>query len=146
MGQPSHHALVLKNGRRAAGEASAWARTVVKDHGVPAEQTEALDLCIVELVANITDHGYGDAPGEVRLALVLAAHRLTLTIEDDGPAFDPLQQATPQQAGSLEEAQIGGLGIHLVRQFASDCRYQRTGHTNHLEVMFDTDATHAATN
>ncbi len=142
MDLPGRHVLVLNSGRRAAGEASAWARALAEHHAVGPEQAEALDLCIVELVANIFDHGYG----EVRLALEFSVHQLTLTLEDDGPAFDPLQQAAPQQPASLEDAQIGGLGIHLVRQFASNCRYQRAGHTNHLEVMFDTHATHAAAN
>lgn len=146
MEQPGCHTLVLKSGFRAAGEASAWARDLAHRHGVDQEQTEALDLCIVELVANISDYGYGNAPGEIRLTLEFSAQRLTLALEDDGPAFDPLQQAAPQQPASLEEAQIGGLGIHLVRQFASDCHYRRTCHTNHLEVMFDAHASHAAAN
>lgn len=128
--------LVLDSSPAAAGEASVWVRTLATQHDVPEDWIEGLDLCSVELVANITDYAYAGGAGEIRLSLDIDEKRVILTIEDDGPAFDPLQQATPHVPSTLEAAPIGGFGIHLVRQFASACHYQRVGRVNRLEVCF----------
>ena len=66
-----------------------------------------------------------------------------LTIEDDGMAFDPTKVPPPAKPRSLDEAPIGGLGLHLVRQFSSGMEYERRGRTNHLVVRFGSTATRA---
>jgi anti-anti-sigma factor len=48
-----------------------------------------------------------------------------VTISDNGPPFDPLAFADPDTALSVEEREIGGLGIHLVRQMMDEVSYQR---------------------
>lgn len=120
-----HHLLTLESGLAAAGEASIWARTLAAQHGVPDERTGNLDLCIIELINNVVDYAYGGGPGEIELELMFTPEALVLTIADSGPAFNPLELAAPVQATSLDDARIGGFGIHLVRQFADACHYER---------------------
>ena len=120
-----HHLLMLESGLAAAGEASIWARTLAAQHGVPAERTGNLDLCIIELINNVVDYAYGGGPGEIELELMVSPETLLLTVADSGPAFNPLDLAPPTQAKSLDDARVGGLGVHLVRQFADVCHYER---------------------
>jgi anti-sigma B factor antagonist len=47
-----------------------------------------------------------------------------VTITDNGPPFDPLAYADPDTALSVEDRQIGGLGIHLVRQMMDEVSYR----------------------
>jgi anti-sigma regulatory factor (Ser/Thr protein kinase) len=42
----------------------------------------------------------------------------------------------PAPATSLKDAKIGDLGIHLMRSFASELRYQRSGDRNRLTLRF----------
>ena len=57
---------------------------------------------------------------------------LALRIEDDGEAFDPTAQASPQLAASLDEAQIGGHGLRLMRHYLRHLLYRREGLRNVL--------------
>jgi serine phosphatase RsbU (regulator of sigma subunit)/anti-sigma regulatory factor (Ser/Thr protein kinase) len=113
-----------------------WVRTLAADHGLRQEWIEALDLCAVELVANIVDYAYRGQAGEIRLSLDIAADHAHFAVEDCGPHFDPLLQAAPSRPASLEEANIGGYGIHLVRSFADQVSYRRVDGWNRLELSF----------
>jgi serine/threonine-protein kinase RsbW len=64
----------------------------------------------------------------------VAADAIELVVEDGGPAFDPLQQATPDLEAALDDRPVGGLGIHLVRQMMDEVAYQRTGQRNRLTM------------
>jgi anti-sigma regulatory factor (Ser/Thr protein kinase) len=124
------HSLTLRSSRAASGEASAWARALAEAAGLAEDRIYALDLCIVEIVSNVVDHGYRGAPGEIRVELAIAASGAIVTILDDAPAFDPLAVAAPAVAASIEEASIGGMGIQMVRSTADGCRYERRGPQN----------------
>jgi len=123
------HKLTIEGGV-ASAKASAWARTLAEDAGLSEEQIYALDLCIVELVTNVVDHSYGENPGVIRLELEIGPGAAVLTIVDDGPPFDPLSMPPPGTPTSIEDAPIGGLGIHMVRQTADRCRYERRNGQN----------------
>ena len=130
------HQLTLDSSQAAPGEASVWVRTLAQEGGVCADWIEGLDLCTVELVANIVDYAYAGGPGEIRLELGFATDAVNLLLEDSGPAFDPLAQVAPPRPASLADAPIGGYGIHLARQFADDCQYERSEGSNRLYVIF----------
>jgi serine phosphatase RsbU (regulator of sigma subunit)/anti-sigma regulatory factor (Ser/Thr protein kinase) len=130
------HQLILDSNQAAASEASVWVRTLAAENSLRPDWIDGLDLCAVELVANITDYAYRGGPGEIRLELGIAADAATLVLEDTGPSFDPLAQPVPPKPASLAEAPIGGYGIHLVRQFADDCQYERDDEVNRIYVVF----------
>jgi serine/threonine-protein kinase RsbW len=58
-----------------------------------------------------------------------------VTIEDDGVAFDPLARAAPDVTADLDEREIGGLGIHLVRTLMDGMTYERRGERNVLVIV-----------
>lgn len=128
------HSITLVSGTGASGQASQWAVALAERSGWSEERTYALDLCVVELVSNVVDHGYRGSPGEIRLELGIGPQGGTLTVADRAPAFDPLSVATPAMASSIEESQVGGFGIHLVRTSAKACRYERRGGENVMMV------------
>jgi anti-sigma regulatory factor (Ser/Thr protein kinase) len=71
----------------------------------------------------MADRDAGAAKVEVQVQL--DEERLTVTITDDGPGFDPFGQAEPDTTLSVEEREIGGLGIHLVRKLMDEVSYER---------------------
>jgi len=130
------HSLTLESSLASAGKGSEWARTLAARSGLPEERVGALDLCIVELVSNVVMHSYRGAPGEIRLDLALDDVGAMLTVTDSGPPFDPLSAPAPTVPASLEEAKIGGYGIHLVRSSADACLYRRRDGRNIFIACF----------
>ena len=130
------HSLTLASSVAAAGEGSAWARALAEHSGLPEERIAALDLCIVELVSNVFDHSYRGQPGEIRLELDLGHGAAILRVIDAGPAFDPLSVPAKVMPTSIEDATIGGYGIHLVRSSADACEYKRRDGRNVFTAYF----------
>jgi anti-sigma regulatory factor (Ser/Thr protein kinase) len=130
------HSLTLESGRAASGKASEWASALAARAGLSDERVYALDLCIVEIVSNIVDHGYRGGPGRIWIDLDLSPAAAVLTFQDQAPAFDPLSVPAPILAASIEEAQVGGFGVHLVRSSSDGCHYERRNGRNVFTVRF----------
>jgi anti-sigma regulatory factor (Ser/Thr protein kinase) len=92
-------------------------------------------LVLEELLTNVIRHGSGVSPeGGIRVALTVSDDRLCLEIRDDGEAFDPRHQPSPEEPDSLGEARVGGLGLHLVREMVESLAYRRGKGTNEVTV------------
>lgn len=98
------------------------------------EQT-TFELALEEVFMNIVMHGAqpGRVPS-VEVSLVVATDGLTMTVEDDGPRFDPLSLPAPDVTAGLEARPVGGLGVHLVRQMMDAVSYQCVGTRNRLSM------------
>lgn len=106
-----------------------------KENGVGDETTYAANLAIEEMTTNIIKYGYDDtAIHEILLRAEIQPGRLVLLLEDDGHEFDPLKASEPNIDLPLEERAIGGLGIHLVRRFVQQMRYERRDSHNRLTI------------
>jgi anti-sigma regulatory factor (Ser/Thr protein kinase) len=100
----------------------------------------ALRLCLEEAVANLVMHGRpasASAPDIVALHLSADTERLRATIEDHCIPFDPRDVASPTRSINPEDAKIGGLGIHLMRQYANTVHYDQLAATNRLTVTIE---------
>lgn len=104
----------------------AYAETAELSPGIAAR----LALIAEEVAANVAMHATGASFFELRVTP--AQGELGLCIEDDGPEYDPLARASPDTAATLEERDIGGLGVHLVREMTRDARYERAAGLNRL--------------
>jgi len=104
----------------------------------------AVQVCLEEAVANIIMYS---TTKDDRLEIVVEVERrdqtLVARIEDNGSAFDPTQFPQPPVPSSLAEANVGNLGIHLMRSFASDMHYERRDSRNRLTMRF-VEVQHAA--
>ena len=114
----------------------AWLQDCWHVEGLPAGDAFAFELALEEVFMNVAMHGTsaGSAVPQVECRLAVAADAIELVVEDDGPAFDPLQQATPDLEAALDDRPVGGLGIHLVRQMMDEVAYLRTGQCNRLTM------------
>jgi anti-sigma regulatory factor (Ser/Thr protein kinase) len=102
-------------------------------HGLAAGLVSTMNLALEEAVTNIIDYGFddGDAP-VIKVGLSCEEWGLTALIEDNGRPFNPLQTALAATDAPLEERQIGGLGITLIRKLMDDVQYRRNGSKNVL--------------
>jgi serine/threonine-protein kinase RsbW len=97
-----------------------------------------MNLALEEAVTNIIDYGFEDTPdGEVpmiKIELAYEAGCLTASVKDNGRAFDPLQAALPDTNAPLEEREVGGLGITLIRKLMDEVQYSREESKNVLTL------------
>lgn len=129
------HRLCLNADAQAPERASEWLLNLCRQHGLSESQLFHLDLCACELVDNVLEHAcIGQSNCEFELVLELKGRELALTVIDQGAAFDPLAHHVAPQPKNLQEAPIGGLGIHLVRQFANRVEYLRADGKNHITI------------
>ena len=80
-------------------------------------QINRIELAVDEACSNIIDHAYGGQRGEITIEVTGERDRnLVIVITDQGKPFDPgtVQEYVP--SASLDEAKVGGLGLHLMRQ------------------------------
>ena len=113
---------------RSWGSAKSW----------PESLTFKVNLVLEELGLNILTHGSKGQERRPEIEIVLTSEEDALTIEvvDDGQPFDPLEDApNPSVDSGIEERNIGGLGIHLVRTMMDDLHYQRDDGKNRLTLV-----------
>ena len=100
-------------------------------HAVPAAIRRSMSVALDDLLNNTIAYGFaGREGGEVSVDVELAADRLCVTLTDDGEAFNPLDVAAPDTTLSIEERQVGGLGIHLARRMMDEVAYHRRADRN----------------
>ncbi len=97
------------------------------------EMVFRLTLVLEEIITNIVSYGYQDKlKHQISLRLFFEGEGLTVEVEDDGRPFNPLEAPTPDMNKPLAERQVGGLGIHLVREMMDELEYERKGDKNVL--------------
>ena len=78
----------------------------------------ALCVAIEEVFVNVASYAYGEGNGDVTLDIGFdkANRNVTFRLIDQGVPFDPLQKPDPDITLSIEERQVGGLGIFIVKK------------------------------
>lgn len=85
-----------------------------------------LNLGLDELFTNIISYGFEDqSEHQIKFRLSKVGETLVVEVEDDGIPFNPLEATRPKVARDLESINIGGLGIHLMKNMVDDINYQR---------------------
>ncbi len=103
----------------------------------PAQFIFRVNLVLEELGLNIMSYGYGEEGlHEFEITLTSEADVLRIEVTDDGRPFDPLNEAPePDLDASVDDRQVGGLGIHLVRTMVDEMSYRREQDKNHLTLV-----------
>jgi anti-sigma regulatory factor (Ser/Thr protein kinase) len=102
-------------------------------HGLASELVFRLTLVLEEVVTNVISYGYEDSSEhEISLRLSWKDPHIEIEIKDDGRPFNPLEAPPPDMGKPLAEKQVGGLGIHLVREMMDELEYRRENDKNLL--------------
>ena len=101
----------------------------LESESVPAGTTTQLMIAFDELISNVLN--YGDAP-ELEVRVEVEGESVHAEVADDGPAFDPLELPEPDTSQAVEDREMGGLGIHIVRNLMDEIAYSREGKWNRL--------------
>ena len=103
----------------------------------PMKVQAQIDIAIDEVFSNIANYAYAPETGTavVRIETCRDPASITLTFKDRGAAYNPLARRDPDVTLGLEEREIGGLGIFLVKKTMDRMSYRRRGPQNVLTVF-----------
>jgi anti-sigma regulatory factor (Ser/Thr protein kinase) len=121
--------------RAAPRAATEWLRSLPL--GLSEARAWDAELCLDELVTNVVLHAWPDGPGhEVTVRVEQTASDLEITVENDGPRFDPSKVRVAPPTLSLDDTVPGGRGLMLVRSIAPRLRYEHRDGRNLVTVAF----------
>lgn len=102
-------------------------RNFIEDYaqGLKVDPSATYDilLSVTEMVTNIIVHGYRGKSGRVEIEISRQDDALIVFLRDEAPPFDPTQVPTPDISLPLEQRPMGGLGVHLTREFMDRMSY-----------------------
>jgi serine/threonine-protein kinase RsbW len=137
--------LVLRNDLAELKRLAEWIEGWMPE-SVPSDLSFAIQLCLEEAVAHtIINSDVGDDQLKIAIELGRNGERLIAIIDDSGRPFDPTQIRTSALATSLDQAEVGDLGIHLLRSFANGMNYERRDGRNRLTLQFANQETQGST-
>jgi sigma-B regulation protein RsbU (phosphoserine phosphatase) len=112
-----------------------------EEHGLDDTLRRQVLLALDDLLNNIATYAYEGVESadreaqEIEIRVELTPSRLIITISDSGVPFNPFGMNAPDVQASIEERDIGGLGIHLVRTVMDEVNYSRRAGRNVVTVV-----------
>jgi anti-sigma regulatory factor (Ser/Thr protein kinase) len=132
---PSELSFTLRNQRSEIARMLALLEAFCQTHDISDDDLFSLRLVLDEAVINVIVHGYDDtAEHEIHVSLILDGALLTIRIDDDGVAYNPLDAPAPRFDLPIEQRRIGGLGVHIMKTLARSVEYRRENDRNHLTI------------
>jgi anti-sigma regulatory factor (Ser/Thr protein kinase) len=113
-----------------------WIRSEADKMAFESLDRYKIELAAEEAIVNVIRHSYAGKEGEVSITIDSEGGLLKITISDSGQPFNPL--AKKSKAGlyaSLEERQMGGLGLVFIRKCLDEVSYQRKNNQNILTLI-----------
>lgn len=113
-------------------DASAWLEETLEQLECPMKLVMQISMCFEEAFINIAHYAYGKDTGDMTFSISYDKGIVTLCLKDHGVAFDPTAKTDPDITAGMEERDIGGLGIFLVKEMMDSVTYQRVDNENIL--------------
>ena len=127
--------LILKSHPRERRELLTVLATFAAEHHLPPSAVNAADLALEEHLTNVINYGYdGPDSHDILVRLALVNQDFIVEVVDDGKAFNPLNRPAVDVSKPLADRAIGGLGIHLIKQFMDAVDYSRQSGKNTLRM------------
>ena len=91
-----------------------------------------VNLIVEEIFVNIANYSKADS---ITVNVDFESPTLTIEFIDNGAEFNPLIKEDPKTPKTIEEAEIGGLGIFLAKEMVDDINYNYINGENHLKII-----------
>jgi len=126
--------LNIKADNKLTAEVMDFVETQLTQYEFPVQLLPDILIAAEEIFVNIANYAYnpGEA-GEVEIS-VSVGEKAVLRFKDNGKPFDPLKRAGPDLNVPIMEREIGGLGIHFVKNMMDEAEYEYTGGKNILTI------------
>ena len=127
--------IVLPNDTQEVPRLNSFIEEVCQTVGFDENVTMQVKVAVEEAVVNVMKYAYPIGQrGDVTIEAASNDVRLKITIIDCGKPFDPTVQGEVDTTLSAEQRNIGGLGIHIMRQNMDSINYERMDNLNVLTL------------
>ncbi len=107
----------------------------LEENGAPPAAVFAANLAVEEIATNTIKYGqFREVSPEIGVTVSVLPDHVEVVIEDEAAAFDPFAVEVPDTAAPLAERQVGGLGIHLIRNMLDTFSYERRENRNLIRL------------
>jgi anti-sigma regulatory factor (Ser/Thr protein kinase) len=88
-----------------------------------------------EIIINIINYADSNHEGNLEIIFNQQHDSTSITFIDDGKLFNPLEKPDADITLSLEEREIGGLGILMVKNLMDEVKYEYINNKNCLTII-----------
>ena len=109
---------------------------VLEEKECPLKVQMQLDVAIDEIFGNIAYYAYGKGSGNATIQIEMEDNppKITLTFIDQGIPYNPLESKDQDITLDIEDREIGGLGIFLVKKTMDELSYEYVDGQNILTM------------
>ncbi len=110
-----------------------WIKQILTQAGFTKKAIYHVEIAAEEVATNIMFHGKNCSVIEV--LITVSIEKMVLTFQDEGPAFDSERhRKTLDPSLSIDQMEVGGLGILLMQKLVDDLSYTRDKGRNILSL------------
>ena len=100
----------------------------------PMKSRIQINIVIDEIFGNISYYAYGADGGKASVQAGIEKGMIVLVFIDQGIPYNPLENKDPDITLNLEEREIGGLGIYMVKKIMDEVSYEYMDGQNILRM------------
>ncbi|MBQ2510100.1 MAG: SpoIIE family protein phosphatase, partial [Erysipelotrichaceae bacterium] len=102
----------------------------LEKHDVSMKTMMAINVAVEEIFVNIAHYAYEGRPGKAVVGMNFDEDNVHIYLVDNGIPFNPLEMKDPDITAGVDEREIGGLGIYMVKKSMDKCTYERRNNQN----------------
>lgn len=99
----------------------------------PPKIKNQIGIAVDEIFSNIARYAYNPETGGVVIR-VAVEDEIIIEFEDKGKPYNPLEKTDPETTAALEEREVGGLGIFMVKKIMDNVMYRYESGKNILSI------------
>ena len=132
---PPDYQLVIKNSITNLSSISENITQLCNNWKLSTYTCNRVNLVVEELISNTIFYGYTDTlEHDIILNLMCDKDTISIEIIDDAKEFNPVEQPSTGTNSAITEREIGGMGIHLVKNLTDSFTYHRIGNQNSIKI------------
>jgi serine/threonine-protein kinase RsbW len=126
-----HKSVVIDSSRPAVEHLCSLLLTSAADNNFDGDDIFAIHLALEEALLNAIHHGNKeDAAKQIKVEYVITPQKFDISIEDQGPGFEPNSVPDPRCEENLRKC--CGRGLLLIRSYMDKVEYNKTGNCIHM--------------
>lgn len=108
----------------------------LEEQDCPMKTAMQMELVIEEIFVNIANYAYNPEIGTATFCIEFEDRpsAVLMTFIDNGKPYNPLEKTDPDTTLDIDERDIGGLGIFLVKKNVDEIAYKYEGGQNILTM------------
>ncbi len=108
----------------------------LESYGCSMRMQTAISVALEEVFINVAHYAYPDGNGTAKVSISIdpTTDEMTCILRDSGMAFNPLTQEEPDITLPVEQREVGGLGILIVKKTMDFVEYSRENGENILTM------------